>query len=402
MATTKSDQRLILQISGVDKPGVTAQLTRILAEEKASLINIGQSVLNGYLILSAIVDIPDSSPALRKVLFTLARMDMRCELHPVREHMEDHAKNRAHCATLLGALENGQAVADFADFLASKNSNILDIKTLTHEGLRGMEFIFNANLEHPEKEVKLREELFSIASRHGIDFALQRENIFRKHRRLVCLDVDSTFVPIEAIDELANLCGKKEEVSQITEQAMQGKLDFKDSFKKRLATLSGLEVEKARTHLSKFQPNEDVLKLIKILKQLGYKIGLVSGGFEFFVQDLKERFNLDFAFANRAEQKEGRFTGKSEGLIVDAERKSQVLSDVAEVFNCSLDQCVAIGDGANDIPMLNTAGLGIAYHAKPTLQEVAQFRINSGTLESMLYLLGYKHAELRDLIALAS
>jgi phosphoserine phosphatase len=230
----------------------------------------------------------------------------------------------------------------------------------------------------------------------GVDLAVQKDDIFRRTKRLVCMDVDSTFVKGEFIDELAELVGVKEQVAAITARAMRGEIDFKGALTERVKLLEGLPFERAQSLIDRFELTPGADLWVKKLQSLGFKIGLVSGGFTFFVDVLKQRFGLDFAFANELEVEGGKLTGRVRGAIVDSERKAQVLKDMAQVYSCRLEQSVAIGDGANDILMLQTAGLGIAFRAKPKLQEVASFSLNHNErLDTLLYLMGWNERDLR-------
>jgi phosphoserine phosphatase len=232
----------------------------------------------------------------------------------------------------------------------------------------------------------------------GVDLAVQKDDLFRRTKRLVCMDVDSTFVRGEFIDELAELAGCKPQVAEITARAMRGEIDFKQALAERVKLLEGLPLPTALTLLQKIELTPGADRFVHALRSLGFRIGLVSGGFTVFVDELKRRYGLDFAFANELEIRDGKLTGRVQGTIVDGERKAQVLKDMAQVYNCRLEQTVAVGDGANDMLMLQTAGLGIAFRAKPKLQEVAHMSLNHHErLDTLLYLMGF---DARDLLAL--
>jgi phosphoserine phosphatase len=212
------------------------------------------------------------------------------------------------------------------------------------------------------------------------------------------MDVDSTFVRGEFIDELAELAGCKEKVSEITARAMRGELDFKQALAERVKLLEGLPLDRAMTLLDKIELTPGADRFVQALRSLGFRIGLVSGGFSVFVDELKKRYGLDFAFANELEISGGKLTGRVRGTVVDGERKAQILKDMAQVYNCRLEQTVAIGDGANDVFMLQTAGLGIAFRAKPKLQAVADMSLNHNErLDTLIYLMGFNARDLRDL-----
>jgi len=275
--------------------------------------------------------------------------------------------------------------------------NILELKTLQGRGaLRGLEIsaeIPRGSADTAENLLALRGEILKLSSELGVDLAIQRDDVYRRNRRMVCMDVDSTFVQMEVIDELARLAGAGEKVAAITERAMRGEMDFKQALHERVLALKGLSFEKAKSLLQSVPLTPGAEDLARTLKNLGYQVGLVSGGFDFFVDELKRRFDLDFAFANRLEVENGLLTGRVLGTVVDAERKAQLLRDMCQVYRCRLEQTVAIGDGANDMLMLQTAGLGIAFRAKPKLQSVADLSLNRSGLDGVLDLMGL-HAAL--------
>ncbi|MCC6752172.1 MAG: phosphoserine phosphatase SerB [Deltaproteobacteria bacterium] len=400
--TTHTD-RIVLHVSGADRPGVTSRLTEIIAEESATLVNIGQSAMHGYLMLSTIIDIPPDSHALRRILVAVSELGLRLEVSPLRDvaAASTEARGPAICVTVLGALGNGHAVAAITRFIASREMNILDIRTLSEDELNGLELIADLAPGRAYTEgqlAALRGEILALGAELEADIAVQRDDIFRRSKRLVCMDVDSTFVQAELIDELAALAGCKEPVAKITERAMRGELDFKQALAQRVALLKGLPMESAEKRASEVAMTPGAQNFARVLKSLGFRVGLVSGGFDFFVDELKTRFGLDFAFANELEVVDGRLTGRVQGSIVDAERKGQIVKDMAKVYKCRLEQTVAIGDGANDMLMLQTAGLGIAFRAKPKLQAVADMSLNyHERIDTLLFLMGFTARELRTL-----
>ncbi|HEY2410559.1 MAG TPA: phosphoserine phosphatase SerB [Polyangiaceae bacterium] len=401
--TAAHPDRLVLHIAGADRPGVTARLSEIIAEESAELVNIGQSVLHGYLMLSAIVDIPRNSYALRRLLFAAADLGLRFEVTPFQGGAAETlpgGEQHTLAVTVLGQLGDGAATAQITRFMASRSMNIREIRSLNEHELSGLELIVDlpagGELNNGELAA-LRGRLLRLGMELGVDLAVQRDDIFRRSKRLVCMDVDSTFVKGEFIDELADLVGVKEQVSQITARAMRGEIDFKQALAERVKLLAGLPFSRAKELIAKFELTPGADRFVKILHSLGFKVGLVSGGFTFFVVDeLKQRFGLDFAFANELEVSGDKLTGNVRGTIVDGERKAQVLKDMAQVYSCRLEQTVAIGDGANDVLMLQTAGLGIAFRAKPKLQEVADMSLNHHErLDTLLFLMGFNARDLR-------
>jgi phosphoserine phosphatase len=403
MTLVEHPDRIVLHVAGMDRPGVTARMMKIIAEENAELVDIGQSVLHGYLALSAIVNIPSTSRALRRILFEVSELGMRCEVTPFRSPSREvgEGPHASLCVTVLGPLADGGAAARITGFMAGQRMNIREIRSLSEPELSGLELIADlapgAGLS-PRELVDLRGAFLRMGMELGVDLAVQKDDLFRRTKRLVCMDVDSTFVRGEFIDELAELAGCKPQVAEITSRAMRGEIDFKQALAERVKLLEGLPLPTALTLLQKIELTPGADRFVHALRSLGFRIGLVSGGFTVFVDELKRRYGLDFAFANELEIRDGKLTGRVQGTIVDGERKAQVLKDMAQVYNCRLEQTVAVGDGANDMLMLQTAGLGIAFRAKPKLQEVAHMSLNHHErLDTLLYLMGF---DARDLLAL--
>ena len=401
-----TENHIVLHISGPDKPGITSTVVDIVAGENAELIDIGQSVLHGYLSLSAIVNISPGSDTLRKILFAVGRLGLRLE---VSTYLEAHSSTSASgsaaslpqtlCVTLLGALHDGKAAARLTSFLAENKMNIREITTLSEGRLGGIELVVDlppneSSTARPEISKNLRGLILNLAQQMTVDIAVQHDDIYRRHKRLVCLDVDSTFIDAEIIDELGKRAGCGKQIAQITERAMLGELDFKSALRERVALLKGLKYSEAQEILSTLRLMPGAEQMVSTLKNLGLRVGLVSGGFDFVVEHLKQRFNLDFVFANQLEVSGGLLTGGLTGSIVDAERKAQVLKDMAQVYGCRMEQTVAVGDGANDILMLQSAGLGIAFKAKAKLQEVADLSLNQHGLDSLLFLMGFSKRDI--------
>jgi phosphoserine phosphatase len=303
--------------------------------------------------------------------------------------------------TVLGPLANGGAAARITGYMAGQRMNIREIRSLSERELSGLELI--ADLDPgaglgPAQLVDFRGSFLRMGMELGVDLAVQKDDLFRRTKRLVCMDVDSTFVRGEFIDELADLAGCKPQVAEITARAMRGEIDFKQALAERVRLLEGLPLAEAMTLLQKIELTPGADRFVQALRSLGFRIGLVSGGFTVFVDELKRRYGLDFAFANELEIRDGKLTGRVQGSVVDGERKAQVLKDMAQVYNCRLEQTVAVGDGANDMLMLQTAGLGIAFRAKPKLQEVAHMSLNHHErLDTLLYLMGF---DARDLMSI--
>lgn len=403
---------VVLHVTGPDRPGVTATLSSILAQQKgsAALVDIGQSVVHGYLSLTAVVHIDPGCDALRRILVAVSNLGLRVEVSTfhseasLQKEKASGAMAASLCVTMLGELSNGVALAHLTEFLASQSLNISDIKTLSEGFLQGLELIVEIPLgtqSSRERLEWLRVEILKLSSLLKLDLAVQRNDVFRRNKRLVCMDVDSTFVEMEVIDELAALAGCKEKVADITRRAMEGEFDFKQALRERVACLKGLDFGRAQNLLQNIPLAQGSEALVNFLRTIGVKVGLVSGGFDFFVDHLKDRFKLDFAFANKLEVVEGKLTGKLVGSLVDPERKAQVLTDMSKVFKCRTEQTVAIGDGANDLLMLEAAGLGVAFKAKARLKEMADLSISYAGLDAILFLMGYRSSDVQRLSGLS-
>lgn len=403
------DHCVVLHVTGPDRPGVTATLATIVSQEKgAYLSDIGQSVVHGYLSLCAVVQIDPGSDALRKILFAVSELGLRVEVSTFRTPQKilnswqgGSSPRTSFCVTMLGDLTDGTSLSKVTQFLASQSLNIGEIKTLSQGFLRGLELIVEVPDSFAASSAKiaaLKGDLLRLSTQLNIDLAVQKNDTFRRNKRLMCLDVDSTFVQMELVDELARLAGCQDKVSKITEQAMNGDLDFESALRQRVACLAGLEFSKAENLIKDIPLTPGCETMVKFLKSLGVKVGLVSGGFDFLVDRLKNQFELDFAFSNKLEIKDGRLTGHVVGTIVDAQRKAQVLLDMSQVFKCRPEQSVAVGDGANDLLMLESAGLGIAFRAKTKLREAADLSINYAGLDAVLYLMGYKSSDVQQLV----
>jgi phosphoserine phosphatase len=393
---------VLLHISGPDRSGITAGLCAALADNEAELIEIGQTVLHGYLTLSAIARIPHHSAALLDILKRVSSWGLKLELEELPSHTT-HSKfpvAGSLVLTVLGGLHQNNALTHILKFLSERQINLRDLKSLHLNALTGLELIADIPGHKPLSEAQmqsLRAELYQLGSKLQVDIAAQRENIYRRNKRLICMDVDSTFIPGEVIDILGEIHGCGEEISKITHRAMNGEIDFEGALRQRVALLKGLSVEKAEKRLSELEPTSETKRMVRNLKKLGLKIGVVSGGFSFFVDQLKDRYHLDFAFANHLVAENGQFTGGLTGDIITAERKAQILTHMCQAYQCPLLQSVAIGDGANDIPMLKLAGLGIAFQAKSKVQQAADFPLNFHPMTALFHLMGFNELEVRAL-----
>jgi phosphoserine phosphatase len=303
----------------------------------------------------------------------------------------DLGEHTGICVTILGDEQVSSALERVTACLLAEGLRVTAIRALALQPLAGLELLAHGSHELSRADLsRIRERILTLGPTLAVDLAVQSDDIFRTSRRLVCMDVDSTFVRGEFIDDLADLLDKKEEVAKITGRAMRGEIEFEEALRERVRLLRGLPMTRAKELCERFELTAGALELVRTARKLGMRVGLVSGGFDFFVDMLKDRFQLDFAFANALEVENGVLTGEVTGTVVDCQRKAQVLLDMSQVFGIRLEQTIAIGDGANDIEMLKVAGLGIAYQAKPRLRAVADTCfIQNERLDGLFYLMGY-------------
>ena len=391
-----SDDFIVITVSGPDAPGIVSSITSILSENTVKIIDIEQIVIRKLILLSMMLDLRESKGGqislLKDLLLEAKRLNVELDfkIASYDEHLQ-HDNNFMYAVTCLGEKITAQVVAQISNAIYSENVNIERITQLSQGELSCIEMIVKTG-----KTINVQDmtgKLLSISSDFGVDIAVQKENIFRRSKRLVVMDMDSTLIQVEVIDELAKSAGHGEEVSGITSKAMNGELSFNESLNKRVELLRGLDenVLDEIYHNIPFTPGAK--KLVKILKKLGYKTAVISGGFTFFTDRLKNELGLDYAFANELEIKDGKLTGKVLGEIINGESKAEILEDIADKENISLDQVVAIGDGANDLLMLDKAGLGIAFNAHKAVREQADYNISQKNLDSIIYLLGISEKE---------
>ncbi|MGB0713411.1 MAG: phosphoserine phosphatase SerB [Gammaproteobacteria bacterium] len=400
---------VLIQVSGVDRPGITVALTAILAEYQVTVLDIGQSVIHDTLSLGLLVELPrDASdcPVFRDLLFKSHEMDLNIRFTPVSEAEYEGwvAEQGAprHIVTLMGREISARHLARTSEVVARYGLNIDQIARLSgrisrQEGL---------GTGRASVQIYLRGPVDDLAAMHGAflhlardmdcDIAFQEDDIFRRIRRLVCFDMDSTLIQVEVIDELAAAAGVKDQVAAITESAMRGEIDFKESFRRRMALLEGLDESVLEGIAERLPITEGAERLISTLRSLGYKVAILSGGFTYFAEYLQRRLGIDYVYANTLEFRDGKLTGKASGQIVDGARKAELLREIARREGIRLEQVVAVGDGANDLPMLSIAGLGIAFHAKPIVKEQARHSIANLGLDAILYLLGMRDRELTE------
>ena len=398
---------ILITVSGQDKPGVTSTITEILARYQVNILDIGQAVIHDNLSLGILIEIPpqsESSPVLSELLFRLHALQMNTKFDPVDpEHyarwVDGQGKPR-HIVTLLARKIDAIHLALVATVCSDYQLNIDKIVRLSGRvqlddsdklGRACVEFSVRGEAENPQQ---FRNSLLELASQHDIDIAYQEDNIYRRNRQLVVFDMDSTLIDAEVIDELAIEAGVGDQVAAITEAAMQGQIDFKQSFTQRLALLKGLDASVLQSVAERLELNEGAEHLLKILKQLGFKTAIVSGGFTFFGRYLQTILGVDYVYANELDVEDGLVTGNVKGEIIDGQRKADLLRELADREGLVLDQVIAVGDGANDLPMLNIAGLGIAFRAKPLVKASAKQSISNLGLDGILYLLGYSDKDI--------
>lgn len=395
---------ILLNISGEDKPGVTSEITNILAQFEINILDIGQAVIHDTLSLGILIEVPkaaESSPLLRDILFKAHELNMNIRFQPVEEDNYEHwvegqGKSR-HIITLLSRQLGSKHIARVTEIAASHGLNIDNINRLSGRiSLEEASDQTKACVEFsvrgaPADAEKLKAEFLKTASDLDVDIAFQEDNIYRRNRRLVVFDMDSTLIEAEVIDELAKEAGVGEQVSEITEAAMRGEIDFNESFKRRMALLKGLDTTVLDQIAARLPMTEGAEELVSNLKALGFKTAILSGGFNYFASHLQKKLGFDYVYANELDIDEnGKVTGEVKGTIVNGERKAELLREIAAKEGVSLEQTIAVGDGANDLPMLSIAGLGIAFRAKPLVRESAKQAISTLGLDGILYLIGFR------------
>lgn len=403
------EEQILINITGQDRPGLTASIMEILAHHDAQILDLGQADIHSSLSLGVLIRINDkqSGDVMKELLFKTSELGVNIGFAPITDdNYEDwvnqQGKNR-YILTVIGRSLSAKQIAAATKVIADQGLNIDSILRLTGRmSVKRPERNVRACIEFslrgtPHAPSDLQAELMKLSTSLGIDFSFQRDNMYRRMRRLICFDMDSTLIQTECIDELAKRAGVGEQVAAITVRAMRGEIDFKESFKERVALLKGLDVSVMQDIAEHLPITEGTDRLMSVLKRCGYKIAILSGGFTYFGEFLQRRYGIDYVYANELEiDEDGKLTGNYVGEIVDGHRKAELLRLLAQVEKVNLAQTIAVGDGANDLPMIAEAGLGIAFHAKPRVVANAEQSINTIGLDGILYFLGFKDSYLGE------
>ena len=409
MPHTPKEEQILVRITGQDRPGLTASVMAILARYEAQILDIGQADIHSTLSLGILIrmDEAHSGQVMKELLFKATELGVNIGFSPITddeyESWVGHQGKNRYILMVMGRQLAASQIEAATRLIADQGLNIDSIIRLTgRKSIKNPSKHVRACIEfslrgEPNDLQDLQRQLMRLSSEMEIDFSFQRDDMFRRMRRLICFDMDSTLIQTECIDELAERNGVGDEVRAITESAMRGEIDFKESFTRRVALLKGLDASVMQDIAEHLPITEGVDCLMTILKRCGYKIAILSGGFTYFGEYLQRRYGIDYVYANELEiGEDGKLTGRYVGEIVDGQRKAELLKLIAQVEKVNLAQTIAVGDGANDLPMISQAGLGIAFHAKPRVVANAKQSINTIGLDGVLYFLGFKDSYLGE------
>lgn len=387
----KSKNLVLIIVSGPDHPGITAEIMKCIMNSEATIEDMGQSITHGFLSLSILINMStghEDSPLLKDLLFKAKKMKMELEFEVLDDNYEIHNRGDKYilsCVSLDGV--SAGFLHDISKTLAEHKINIHRIDNISEGEFKSLDIATFAQTSNVDWD-NVKQKLMSISNTHQTDLALLKDNVWRRNKRLIVFDMDSTLIQSEVIVEMAKVHGVGEKVHEITERAMNGEFDFSESLRERVKLLDGLEESKLQGILDNIKLTDGVADFISTVKNLGYKVAIISGGFQYFANAFKEKLGLDYAFANDLQIENGKVTGEVKGSIVDAQKKADLLEMLAQTEGFNLEQVVAIGDGANDLKMLAKAGLGIAFHAKDVVRESAKQHMSHGPMTSILYFLG--------------
>lgn len=407
--TAEKEEQILISITGQDRPGLTASVMAILAKYGAQVLDIGQADIHSTLSLGILMrlDGMHSWQVMKELLFKATELGVNIDFSPISddeyESWVNHQGKNRYILTLIGRSLSARQIEATTKIIAEQGLNIDSILRLTGR----------MSIKHPERNVRaciefslrgnpadtaaMQKELMNMSQEMAVDFSFQHDDMYRRMRRLICFDMDSTLIQTECIDELAKRAGVGDKVSEITARAMHGEIDFKESFKERVALLKGLDASVMKDIAENMPITEGTDRLMSVLKTCGYKIAILSGGFTYFGEYLRKKYGIDYVYANELEiGDDGKLTGHYVGDIVDGQRKAELLKLIAQVERVNLAQTIAVGDGANDLPMIGEAGLGIAFHAKPRVVANAKQSINTMGIDGILYFLGFKDSYLGE------
>lgn len=407
--TAEKEEQILISITGQDRPGLTASVMAILAKYGAQVLDIGQADIHSTLSLGILMrlDGMHSWQVMKELLFKATELGVNIDFSPISddeyESWVNHQGKNRYILTLIGRSLSARQIEATTKIIAEQGLNIDSILRLTGR----------MSIKHPERNVRaciefslrgnpantaaMQKELMNMSQEMAVDFSFQHDDMYRRMRRLICFDMDSTLIQTECIDELAKRAGVGDKVSEITARAMHGEIDFKESFKERVALLKGLDASVMKDIAENMPITEGTDRLMSVLKTCGYKIAILSGGFTYFGEYLRKKYGIDYVYANELEiGDDGKLTGRYVGDIVDGQRKAELLKLIAQVERVNLAQTIAVGDGANDLPMIGEAGLGIAFHAKPRVAANAKQSINTMGIDGILYFLGFKDSYLGE------
>jgi phosphoserine phosphatase len=406
---------VLIHIRGEDRRGLLQTMTQLMAPYEVEILDIAQSLIHDGLNFGMVVklggDPRDSAVIFRELLFKAHDLDLTIKFTPLsldayEQWASDYAESR-YIVTLLSRQLTARQLSLATEIFMAHGLNIETIRRLSrpHSQIKEADINTYACVEFgvrgcPTELNRLKGQFLELSAKEGMDLAFQRDDVFRRNRRLVVFDMDSTLLKIEVIDELARQMNVVEEVSKITEAAMNGELDFDESFRRRVRLLKGMPRSVIDGIIEQMPLNDGAERLVKTLKSVGYKVAVLSGGFIYFVEALQRSLGIDYGYANALEFKDGLATGEVKGEIINGERKLFYMKKIAEQEGVALKQVIAVGDGANDLPMLSAAGLGVAFRAKALVKASADHSLSATGLDGVLYLLGFNDSELAEVSSL--